>query len=96
MAARLRWDGTAAATQGPSVRKEGGREVAHVKAAPFLFSLSLSLCGVIWKSKDSFYGRRPTRQRDRERERESDPAHRGGRHGGGVPFHLLLLAPLHK
>ena len=52
-----------AATQGPSVRKERERgeegEVAHVKAAPFL---SLFLCGVIWKSKDSFYGRRPTRQ----------------------------------
>ena len=58
------WDGSDAA-QGPSVRKEEGREVAHVKAAPFL---SRSVCGVIWKSKDSFYGRRPTRQTEREGE----------------------------
>ena len=96
MAARLRWDGTAAATatQGPSVRKEGGREVAHVKAAPFLFSLSLSLRSDMEKQR--FFLWEEANETERQRERESDPAHRGGRHGGGVPFHLLLLAPVHK
>ena len=94
MAARLRWDGTAAAaTQGPSVRKEGGREVAHVKAAPFLFSLSLRSD---MEKQRFFFIWEEANETERQRERESDPAHSGGRHGGGVPFHLLLLAPVHK
>ena len=60
-----------------------------MKAAPFP---SLSLCGVIWKSKDSFYGRRPTRQT--EGGRENPTRHIAEAGTAGASRFISFLRPL--